>query len=232
MKKRNLFLTAMLAVLLAFGLTFTGCKNDGGNTTSDGDSDIDLLVTALGGSAKATASGSTVTLTADATPVDAGGANGGWVDIPDGVTLVIPGGKQLTLSSDGLDFKGTSKLVIENTGKLVIPGNGGYIDVRVDAGIYGGTAASPNIAKTKLTAAKNSGGADGDKLHVAFTYQIDVVGSGDTANGGNIVLGKTLYAVSANTVASTGVAGALAGTPARDELQVTSAATITITGIN
>jgi hypothetical protein len=232
-KKRSaLFLMGMAALALAFGLTFTGCKDDP-DPSGGGPTDIDLLITALGGAA--TASGNTDTLTANATTVGSGEYD--YCHVPDGVTLVIPGGKQLTVTGPAyhLKLEGASKLVIESTGKLVI--TDGYLDVAAGAGIYGGTATATDITKTKLTAAKDSGGAANDKLDIytwgssSLTYDVDVVPNGNTVTAGNIVLGQTLYAVPADTIASTGVSGAQAGTPARGTLQIGySGQTITITG--
>ncbi|GHT48695.1 hypothetical protein AGMMS49982_00490 [Bacteroidia bacterium] len=121
-------------------------------------------------------------------------------------------------SSGSLYFYHESKLILEQGGTVKLLKAEGYstvgvLGVKIDAGIYGGTADAPNIGKTKLSGERLTNGAGTDKLKVVVggnttnkAYYVTVVPNTEpTINSLYLVMGKTQYSVGQDCNASSGV---------------------------
>jgi hypothetical protein len=128
-----------LALVLAvvFGLAMTGCAGvqqagggsgpraaGGGGAPAVGNADA--VVRALGG--KATVDGATVTLTADAAPR-------GRVDVPGGVTLIVPEDVTLDLTAAGVALELRHGAVLTVDGTVKARGHGDRGNNRVDGSL-------------------------------------------------------------------------------------------------
>ncbi|GHV89005.1 hypothetical protein AGMMS50267_13650 [Spirochaetia bacterium] len=111
----------------------------------------------------------------------------------------------------------TSKLILEDGATVTLTGHADYYSYLVvdkDAGIYGGTAASPSLTKVALSAERASGAVTSDKLSGDSDGNITVVpGEWTGSDQATITLGKTQWVIAANTFANVGVMSAEASPP-------------------
>jgi hypothetical protein len=148
--------------------------------------------------------------------------------LKDASVLVVKGTGKIVIDPYAeLLLDGTSKLVLEPGGKVELissdanDGHGGRMGAySKDAGVYGGTAAAPDITKTHYTADRLTGGVFDDKLNVS-NGGVTVFPGASSTSGGDITLGKTLYSVGDDHLVALGheVPGQEATTPKSEEIQ-------------